>query len=116
MINAFKVDNKLQIENAIKENVFFSQRQRTITIRGKKYVELLNIDNIGFIEIDKVIKEIISGIEYSPENYIKLLDENKLLKAQIEKTQEINLTNDLILLKTFTAKIQSPLRIRWGSY
>ena len=99
LINAFKVDNKLQIENAIKENVFFSQRQRTITIRGKKYVELLNIDNIGFIEIDKVIKEIISGIEYSPENYIKLLDENKLLKAQIEKTQEINLTNDLILLK-----------------
>jgi len=27
------------------------------------------------------------------------LDENKLLKTQIEKTQEINLTNDLILLK-----------------
>jgi hypothetical protein len=32
LINAFKVDNKLQIENAIKSNTFFRERLRTITL------------------------------------------------------------------------------------
>jgi len=30
LVNAFKVDNKLQIENAIKDNVFINERQRNI--------------------------------------------------------------------------------------
>ena len=38
LINAFKVDNKLQIENAFKENVFFNERMRTITIKSNKYI------------------------------------------------------------------------------
>jgi len=90
LINAFKVDNKLQIENAFKENVFFNERIRTITIKSKKYIELLNINGLSFIELDKIIKNIIMGIEYSPENYIKILEENKRLKIQLE--------NNMILL------------------
>jgi phage anti-repressor protein len=98
LVNAFKVDNKLQIENAIKENIFFSERIRTITLKNKKYVELLSIDSVTFTELDKIIKEIITNIEYSPENYIKILQENKLLKQQLEIKSNTNNFNDVILL------------------
>jgi phage anti-repressor protein len=84
LINAFKVDNKLQIENAIKENKLFCERHRTITLSGKNYVELINIEGLSFYEIDKTIKEIISNIEFTQENYLKLVHENKLLKKEIE--------------------------------
>jgi hypothetical protein len=98
LVNAFKVDNKLQIENAIKENLFFSERIRTITLKNKKYIELLSIDSVTFTELDKIIKEIITNIEYSPENYIKILQENKILKQQIEIKNNTNNFNDVILL------------------
>ena len=98
LINAFKVENKLQIENALKSNHFFYQRQRTITLKNKKFLELLSIKDTTFEEIDKIIKEIIIGIEYSPENYIKLLEENKQLKNIIEKRKETNKTNEVMLL------------------
>jgi DVNP family len=98
LVNAFKVDNKLQIENAIKDNQFFSERIRSITLKNKKYVELLCVDNITFSELDKIIKEIICSIEYSPENYIKILQENKLLKQQLEIKNDNNNINEVILL------------------
>ena len=91
LINAFKVENKLQIENALKNSHFFYQRQRTITLKNKKFLELLTTKETTFEEIDKIIKEIIISIEYSPENYIKLLEENKQLK-------EVNKTNEAMLL------------------
>ena len=100
LVNAFRVDNKLQIENAIKTNTFFSERIRSITLKNKKYVELLSIENITFAELDKIIKEIICTIEYSPENYVKILQENKHLKQQLNIKNNHNNINDLILFKT----------------
>ena len=107
LVNAFKVDNKLQIENAIKNNHFFSERIRTITLKNKKYVELLCIDNASFSELDKIIKEIICSIEYSPENYVKLLQENKYLKQQLEIKNDNNNINDLILLTAENKRLKS---------
>jgi len=100
LVNSFKVDNKLQIENAIKDNKFFSERIRTITLKNKKYVELLSVENVTFSELDKIIKEIICSIEYSPDNYVKILQENKYLKQQIEIKNDTNNINNIILLKT----------------
>jgi hypothetical protein len=85
LINAFKVDNKLQIENAIKEHKMFNERQRAICINGQNYVELLNIEGLSFTEIDKTIKEIITSVEFTQENFMKLLEENKSLKKELEK-------------------------------
>ena len=102
LVNAFKVDNKLQIENAIKTNPFFNERIRSITLNCKKYVELISIENTSFDELDKIIKGIITSIEFSPENYIKILQENKDLKLQLEiKNNNDNINdniNDIILL------------------
>jgi hypothetical protein len=106
LVNAFKVDNKIQIENAIKQNTFFNERIRTITIKNKKYVEILSIDNITFSELDKIIKEIITSIEYSPENYVKILQENIFLKKQLEIKNENNNTNDIILLNAENTRLK----------
>lgn len=106
LINAFKVDNKLQIENAMKENKIFAERQRTITIKNKNYIEILNIEGITFTELDKIIKDIITSIEFSPENYIKILEENKLLKKQIEQKNETDKTNELIFLSSENKKLK----------
>ena len=100
LVNAFKVDNKLQIETAIKNNILFKERQRTITLNSKKYIELLNIDNFTLDELDKSIKEIIKGIEYSPENYVKLLQENSELKDKLEKSNEAINNEKVYILQT----------------
>jgi hypothetical protein len=97
LINAFKVKNKLQIENAIKNHPIIIEKQRTITIKNKNYVEILNREDISFTELDKIIKDIIMNFEYSPENYIKILEENTSLKNQLEQKNETNNTNNLIL-------------------
>jgi len=99
LVNAFKVENKLQIENAIKNHALFIERQRSITVKNKKHVELIQMNGqITFSDLDKIIKEIIVGIEFNPENYIKILDENKSLKKQLEQSNQINNTNNFILL------------------
>jgi hypothetical protein len=99
LVNAFKVDNKLQIENAIKTHPLFTQRTRTITLRYKNYVELLHIDGLSFTDLDKIFREIITSIEYSPANYMKLLEDNKELKKQITQIQITNNTHQLILIQ-----------------
>jgi hypothetical protein len=103
LVNAFKVENKLQIENAIKENQILNKRQREITINNKKYIELLNIDGLSFTELDKIIQEIITSIEYTPENYEKLLNENTELKKKLSEDKELN---ELILLKIENQKLK----------
>ena len=59
LANAFKVDNKLEIETAIKINEVFNARLRSISILKKNYVELLSIEGLTIFEIDKTIHEII---------------------------------------------------------
>jgi hypothetical protein len=99
LLNAFKVDNKLQVENEMKEHPLFSQRQRTITIKSKKYIELLSMQELTFTILDKTIREIILSNECNPENFKKLLDENKRLKKEIASHNEFNNMNELVLLR-----------------
>ena len=83
LINAFKVENKLQIENAIKEHPLFIERQRTIMIKKHNFTELINMEGISDSVVDDTIREIIKTIEYSPEKYLIILEENKELKRKI---------------------------------
>ena len=99
LLNAFKVENKMQIENAIKEHPMFVERRRTITLKNKKYIELLNANELSFPVLDKTIKEIIMSVECNIVNYMKLLEENKRLKKQLETHDEMNNVNELVLLR-----------------
>jgi phage anti-repressor protein len=80
LLQAFRVDNKLQIENAIKKHPILSKHRRSIEIEGKNYTELLAIDVLPLEEIDKIIQGIIKSLEFTPENYTKLLEENEKLR------------------------------------
>lgn len=99
LVNAFKVENKMQIENAIKEHPMFVERRRTITLKNKKYIELLNANELSFPTLDKIIKDIIVNTECNIVNYMKLVEENKRLKKQLEAHDEINNVNELVLLR-----------------
>lgn len=88
LINAFKVRNKLQIENAIKNNKEFNDRRRDLVINNQNRVELLAVDNITYDYIDKLIKTIISCSECTPANFKKLLDENNVISNKLLLSQE----------------------------
>jgi hypothetical protein len=100
LLNAFKVENKMQIENAIKEHPMFVERRRTIALKNKKYIELLNANELSFPTLDKTIKDIIVNTECNIVNYMKLVEENKRLKKQLEGQDEINNVNELVLLRS----------------
>ena len=99
LLNAFKVENKMQIENAIKEHPMFVERRRIITLKNKKYIELLNANELSFPTLDKIIKDIIVNNECNIVNYMKLMEENKRLKRQLETQDEMNNVNELVLLR-----------------
>lgn len=99
LLNAFKLDNKTHVENEMKEHPLFIERLRTITIKSKKYVELLSMNELTFTILDKTIRDIILSNECNPENFKKLLEENKRLKELIKEHDEFNNMNELVLLR-----------------
>ena len=107
LLNAFKVDNKLQVENEMKEHPLFAERQRTITIKSKNYIELFSMNGLTFTILDKTIREIILSNECNPENFKKLMEENKRLKALIKEHDNFNHMNELVLLRDENKKLKS---------
>jgi hypothetical protein len=85
---AYKVKNKIEIENAIKKHPILQKRLRLITTEkdGITHRELLALDDDEFTieKVEQYIKEIIKQNEYNVENY------NLLLKKTSEQEIEIN--------------------------
>ena len=107
LLNAFKVDNKLQIENEMKEHPLFIERHRTITIKSKKYIELLSMNDLTITTLDKTIREIILSNECNPDNFKKILEENKRLKTLIKEHDNFNHMNELLLLRAENISLKS---------
>ena len=99
---AYKVKNKIEIENLIKKHPILKKRLRTITEDELSHREILAIDDSDF-SIEKIedhIKEIIKQNEYNLENYnllLKKVEEQEIvmieLKRELESEQKR--TNDL---------------------
>jgi hypothetical protein len=96
---AYKVKNKIEIENCIKKHELLKNRLRIITIDDIAHRELIALDDSEFT-IDKVeqfIKEIIKQNEYNVENYNLLLKKNEELNNEIYKLKdELDEKNKLI--------------------
>ena len=107
LLNAFKVDNKIHIENEMKDHPLFVERQRTITIKSKKYIELLSMNDLTFTILDKTIRDIILSNECNPDNFKKLLEENKRLKTLIKEHNNFNHMNELDLLRAENTSLKS---------
>ena len=90
LVNAFKVDNKIQIENAIKNHAKLAVHKRTIAINNKNYTEILCVDVLNFDELDKIIQDVIVGIEYNIDNYNKLLKDIERLNSKIKDLSDEN--------------------------
>ena len=96
LINAFKVDNKLHVENGMKSHEILSGMRRSMVVNGINQTELL-LHDISFEELDEIIREIIESIEYSPENFAKLLEKNtKLKKDYAILLHKQNISNNVL--------------------
>jgi len=107
LVNAFKVDNKTQIENIMKTYEPLCKYRRAITINKVNYTELLSMKELSFENLDKLIKGIIMNAEYSPDNYKKILETNLLLEEENKKLKadNIRLIKKCLHLCTFKTPI-----------
>ena len=101
LIAAFKVKNKIEIENAIKRHPILKKRMRTLMIENANYAEdnyreLLAIDDNTFTieKIDDYFKEIIKENEYNIENYNLLVEKNYQLEEKIRILENDNKLKD----------------------
>ena len=106
LIAAFKVKNKIEIENAIKRHPILKKQIRSTMIDDINYRELLAIDTDKFTieKINDYFKEIIQENEYNIENYNLLLKKNDDLENELRK-KEI----ELIESNKYTIKIKQEL-------
>lgn len=93
LINAFKVQNKVEIENLIKTDPKIKKQIRTIQVNGKNKTEIIAYNDSTFTidKLTKYIKDIIQLKMYSIENF------NKLMKRNEELEKENNFLNEKII-------------------
>jgi hypothetical protein len=98
LVAAFRVQNKVEIENLIKAYPKIKRNIRNIEVNGKNKTEIIAYDSTNFTieKIIKHIKDIIHSKTYSIDNFNKLLqrneeleNENRELKEQMEKNKSI---------------------------
>jgi len=76
--SAFRVQNKVEIENLIKSHPKIKPQLRTIKINDKNKTEIIAYnDSFTIDKLRKIIKEIIQSKIYSLENFNKLTNGNK---------------------------------------
>lgn len=81
LVNAFKVDNKQLIENAIKTNSVLNKFRRSLIVNGINQTELLAINELTMTELCRNIHNIIYSNEITAENFMKVLEEQRFLKT-----------------------------------
>ena len=82
LIGAFKVQNKVEIENDIKKHPKIKKQIRSLTIANENYTELISIDETCTIsKINTYIKSIIELKVCNIDNFNLLVKENEELKT-----------------------------------
>ena len=94
LVAAFKVKNKIEIENAIKKHPLLKKQIRRLTVENpdyeeENYREILALDEDQFTieKIDQYIRDIIKQYEYNIENYNLLVDKNSQLEDTIRQLE-----------------------------
>jgi prophage antirepressor-like protein len=105
LINAFKVQNKVEIENLIKIHAKIKPQIRNIIVNDKVKKEIIAYDDINFTidNLIKYIKEIIQSKTYSIDNFNKLLKQNEeLLEENNSIKQELKENKELLIKEKIT--------------
>jgi hypothetical protein len=84
---AFRVHNKVEIENHIKSHPKIKRQLRTIEVAGKNKTEIIAYDSTNFTiaRLTKHIEDIIHSRMYNVENFNRLLQRNQELEAENAK-------------------------------
>jgi len=84
---AFRVHNKVEIENYIKDHPKIKRQLRTIEVAGKNKTEIIAYDSTNFTieRLTKHIENIIHSRMYNVENFNRLLQRNQELEAENAK-------------------------------
>jgi len=91
LYNAFKVKNKIEIENLIKNHPILKKRVRLITTEDNMtHREMIALDDNEFTieKVEEYIKEIIKQNEYNLENYNLLLKKNSDQEIELNNLKE----------------------------
>jgi hypothetical protein len=94
LVAAFKVKNKIEIENAIKKHPMLKRQMRILTVENPDYKDenyreilALNEEEFTLEKIDGYIREIITQNEYNVENYNRLVEKNNQLEDTIRNLE-----------------------------
>jgi hypothetical protein len=89
LVSAFKVHNKVEIENLIKEHAKIKRQIRSIEVSGKAKTEIIAYDNdFTIVRLTKIITDIIHAKMYSPENVDRLMREKCALQNKVQQLEE----------------------------
>lgn len=106
LYNAFKVKNKIEIENCIKKHPLLKNRLRIITVDDIAHRELIALDNDEFTleKVEQLVKDVIKENEYNIENYNLLLKKNDEMQEEIYKLKN-QIEEQTKLIETSNKKI-----------
>ena len=90
LVNAFRVQNKVEIENLIKNYPKIKGQIRNIVVNGKNKTEIIAYDDNKFTidKLSKHIKDIIHSKTYSIDNFNRITKENEELKCENNEVRE----------------------------
>jgi len=119
LVNAFRVQNKVEIENLIKNYPKIKRQIRSIEINGKNKTEIIAYDpnNFTIEKLSKYIKDIIHSKTYSIDNFNRIIKENEELENENRKLKEQLKSHQLLVekqaieLNEFREKIENQQKV-----
>ena len=115
LVAAFRVQNKVEIENLIKTYPKIKRHIRSIEVGGKNKTEIIAYDSTNFTieRLKKHITDIIHSRTYSIDNFNRLMQRNEMLEAENRELQKTVATQALELndLRELTTKQKQELEV-----
>jgi hypothetical protein len=101
LIDAFRVQNKVEIENLIKTHSKVKRQIRSIQLNGKNKTELIAYDETNFTieKLTKIIKDIIHSKTYSIDNFNRIMKLNEDLENENRELIEKNKSQEAIIIE-----------------
>uniref|UniRef100_A0A6C0I4N8 Uncharacterized protein n=1 Tax=viral metagenome TaxID=1070528 RepID=A0A6C0I4N8_9ZZZZ len=115
LVAAFRVQNKVEIENLIKTYPKIKRQVRSIEVGGKNKTEIIAYDSTNFTieRLKKHIADIIHSRTYSIDNFNRLMQRNEMLEAENSDLQKTAAKQALELneLRELVAKQKQELEV-----
>jgi len=101
LVEAFRVQNKVEIENLIKTYPKIKRQIRTIEINNKNKTEIIAYDATNFTidKLTKHIKDIIHSKTYSIDNFNRLMKQNEELENENRELREKNKSQEAMIIE-----------------